>query len=36
MIAYVIGKPNAPALSDDSGVPPVAIHIGNSPFSTRG
>jgi alkanesulfonate monooxygenase SsuD/methylene tetrahydromethanopterin reductase-like flavin-dependent oxidoreductase (luciferase family) len=28
IIAYVIGNPKAPALNDDSGVPPVAMEIG--------
>ena len=36
MMAYVIGKPNAPARNDDSGVPPVAIEIGIGPCSARG
>ena len=36
IIAYVIGNPKAPALNDDSDVPPVAMEIGNLPCSTRG
>ena len=36
IIAYVIGNPKDPALNDDSGVPPVAMEIGNLPCSTRG